>query len=360
MMTRKARDARHEPHRLPQRLRPARSGAGHDRAGPHRSSPARSRTASRATTAISRPACFNYAGAQPPQPQQAARPGRGRRRHQDRLHPRVRLQPDDQRQDRRPAHRRRRARRPLRRQPRPDHGLAGRRRTCRAPMPDARTRADGRRAAGAARRVSPDADALQGLRLRRRPSRRRAAPTAPCPRPVPASRSTSIRCAPSSPPRPAPARRRPPRRPALAAAGRPFPGSAQAYAPVAPHGLGRPDRADRSRLGAARSPAAAKIEDRLPAGQTVRRQGRDAVEAEARGRSAVARTVAGWVIQLGATDDEDKAKRSSTTPSAASGRALSARLGASPRRYPGRRHSVPRPLLRLRGGRRCAGRPARP
>ena len=43
---------------------------------------------------------FHYAGASHPQPQQAARPRRGRRRHQDRLYPRVGLQPADQRQDR--------------------------------------------------------------------------------------------------------------------------------------------------------------------------------------------------------------------------------------------------------------------
>ena len=46
--------ARHEPHRLPQRLRPAGRRAGHHRARPGDCSASRSRSASRATTAISR------------------------------------------------------------------------------------------------------------------------------------------------------------------------------------------------------------------------------------------------------------------------------------------------------------------
>ena len=55
---------------------------------------------------------FTYRGQRDPQPQPPARPGRRRRRHQDRLHPRLRLQSRDLGAPRRPPHRRGRAGRP--------------------------------------------------------------------------------------------------------------------------------------------------------------------------------------------------------------------------------------------------------
>ena len=56
------------------------------------------------------------------QSQPSARAGRRRRRHQDRLHPRLRLQPPDLGPPRRPIARRRRHGRPQRARPRSDHG----------------------------------------------------------------------------------------------------------------------------------------------------------------------------------------------------------------------------------------------
>ena len=158
---------RHEPDGLPQRLGPARSRAAHDGARPHDAG-ARHPGPLPALLPLLPDPGLQLRRQLLPQPQQAPRPRRGRRRHQDRLHPRLRLQPDDQRQDGRPPHRRRGARRALGFQPRPGHGGPRRRqpaaRLCRRP-----SGADGRR--GSARACSLPSSPS------RRPHRRRRDPT---------------------------------------------------------------------------------------------------------------------------------------------------------------------------------------
>jgi D-alanyl-D-alanine carboxypeptidase len=69
--------------------------------------------------------------------------------------------------------------------------------------------------------------------------------------------------------------------------------------------------------------AAAKIEERLPAGQTI-----VAKAAPVEMKREVARTtVSGWMIQLGATDDETKAKVILDNAKSRGGRALSRASG---------------------------------
>ncbi len=96
------------------------------------------------------------------QPQSPARPGRRRRRHQDRLHPRFRLQPADLGASRRPLAGRRRARRPHRRGARRLHGRAD-------PRPYRRS-------------VDPRPHGADDRRSRRpRPARRCSSPASPIP-----------------------------------------------------------------------------------------------------------------------------------------------------------------------------------
>ncbi len=85
-------------------------------------------------------AAFNYHGQIDPQPQSPARQCRGRRRHQDRLHPRFRLQSRDLDAPRQPPSGRRRHGRPQRRFARRHHaqpagGKPGQGRRPRAPSP---------------------------------------------------------------------------------------------------------------------------------------------------------------------------------------------------------------------------------
>ena len=62
LMTQQGASARHEPHRLQERVRPAGRRAGDDRARPVDPRARRSRSASRATTSISRPARSRFRG----------------------------------------------------------------------------------------------------------------------------------------------------------------------------------------------------------------------------------------------------------------------------------------------------------
>ena len=140
---------------------------------------------------------FNYAGAAPPQPQQAARPGRGRRRHQDRLHPRLRLQPDDHRPGPTTGTSWRSCSAAAPARAATDHGRARpdepAARLCRRPHRAGRSR---KRRTGLARRSSPRPTTpsrarepqVDTRRRRSRPRRRRSR-----------SRSTSPRCGRSSP-----------------------------------------------------------------------------------------------------------------------------------------------------------------
>ena len=77
------------------------------------------------------------------QPQPAARPRQGRRRHQDRLHPRFRLQPGLVGLGRQPPHRRRGHGRHQRRRPRPADGGADQEIPAQGIRPQRRRRPDG-------------------------------------------------------------------------------------------------------------------------------------------------------------------------------------------------------------------------
>ena len=87
--------ARHERHAFRQRLGPAQRRTDHDRARSRDPRRAPSRSASRAITAISRHAQLLLRRHGDPQPQPSPRPHRRHGRNQDRLHPRLRLQPAD-------------------------------------------------------------------------------------------------------------------------------------------------------------------------------------------------------------------------------------------------------------------------
>ena len=226
MMTAQGARARHEPHGLPQRLRPARSAeqvtTARDLVDPRPRDPG---PLPAATTATSRPASSPIAGGDHRNHNQLLGRVEGVDGIKTGYTRAVRLQPDDLRQDRRPPHRRRRARRPLR--PRratsmmadldrrqPARAYAGARtrsrRSARAlarprppsrrcPTPDAvdrsrveTTGAEGRRAGGrrppttAGRRLRPAASPSPSVIDRRAPPapvrrlrRRRAAPRRP-------------------------------------------------------------------------------------------------------------------------------------------------------------------------------------
>ena len=155
--------ARHVEHDLSQRLGPAQRRADHHRARPDHPRRARSRSASRATSTISRPHEFDYAGEIDRQPQPSARPGRRRRRHQDRLHPRLRLQSPDLGASRRPLAGRRGDGRPHGRRARPDHGEPDRRPYRRSL--DHAHRDDGRRRV-AAEAAAPSGEPRERRRVR--------------------------------------------------------------------------------------------------------------------------------------------------------------------------------------------------
>ena len=92
MMTAKATQARHDRHAVPERVRPARPRPAFDGARPRHPRPG----AARAFPAILQLFLDALLHLWPPahgQPQPPARPRQGHRRHQDRLHPRLRLQP---------------------------------------------------------------------------------------------------------------------------------------------------------------------------------------------------------------------------------------------------------------------------
>jgi D-alanyl-D-alanine carboxypeptidase len=95
-----------------------------------------------------------------------------------------------------------------------------------------------------------------------------------------------------------------------------LPSSVQAYAPVQPQARPTPAPAQAA-------PAVAKDEERLPAGRIAVAK---AEPAEAK-REAARPVASAWVIQIGATDDEDKAKSILENAKSRSGRVLS---GASP------------------------------
>ena len=338
--------ARHEPARSTATPRACPIPSRSRRRATSRSSAARSRTASRSYYRYFQTRVFNYAGRILPQPQQAPRPGRGRRRHQDRLHPRLRLQPDDQR-------------------PRPDDrhivavvlggrsgasrdqtmALARRRPTCRAPMP-APARADGRRGAdrpapGGRRRGDP----------RRAPSAQvDATATVACPG-AGRSRSTSPPCARSSPTAPAArddhadapcagarrrrSRSRPQRRP-MRRSRRPVAPPPPPH-PRAESGAGcrrrGEDRGPPARDRPAREAAepAARPEIVAKAEPAAPRAARQAEPSTGSGRSPA--PVGGWVIQLGAPGRREQGQGRSSRRRAA------ARAGSSPRLRPSRRRS---------------------
>ena len=112
--------ARHVAHELRQRVRPAGRGAGHHRARPGHARP-RDPGSLPALLPLFRDLELRLSRPRDAQPQQAARPRRGRRRHQDRLHPHVRLQSRVVGAARQPPHRRGRARRRVGRRARRAH-----------------------------------------------------------------------------------------------------------------------------------------------------------------------------------------------------------------------------------------------
>ena len=120
---RKGAQARHDRHDLPQRPRPAQRRAALDGAR-HGDPRHRAEGALSAVLFLFLDPLVQLRQAAPEQPQPAARPRQGRRRHQDRLHPRFGLQPRLFGVRRQPPHRRRRHGRNQRRIARQAHGRA--------------------------------------------------------------------------------------------------------------------------------------------------------------------------------------------------------------------------------------------
>ncbi len=176
----------------------------------------------------------------------------------------------------RPPYRRRRARRPLGRVPRPDHGVADRQtnlprayagvRT--APATAGRRRRHRRASSSPTRRLA----AAAAARRRATAADRRRCRT----RRRPASPSTSTRCGPSSPPRPAQAPPTTPSSPPMRwqNGAQPLPLNAQAFAALPAAG----PRAPNPLVPAARRARRPRRPDRAtaPAGQDLRREGRSA------------------------------------------------------------------------------------
>ena len=128
--------ARHEPHHLQERLRPAGQRPGHHGARPGHARP-RHPGALPALLQIFLDPLVHLSRPVDRQPQSSARQGRRRRRHQDRLHQRLRLQPRDVGAPRQPLSRRGRHGRQQRGQPRRAHARPDRARRSRRPRPSA-------------------------------------------------------------------------------------------------------------------------------------------------------------------------------------------------------------------------------
>ena len=101
----------------------------------------------------------------------------------------------------------------------------------------------------------------------------------------------------------------------------PIPQNAQAFAP-SPTPAPAPEPVVRT-VSTNTSPATAKIEDRLPAGQTFVAK----FETPQPKREEIRPAATGWMIQLGATDEESKANSLLSNAKSRSGRALSGASG---------------------------------
>ncbi len=291
------------------------------------------------------------------QPQPSARPGRRRRRHQDRLHARLRLQPPDLGASRRPVAGRRGHGRPQRAGARPDHGKPDRR--------PSRARLDGPHRDRGRRRVGVRRSA--GRTGRAGPCRVRSSSPPTCRRISPATRACpGGRRAKATTPTTTRGRRlrvsavRPSPPDAFRVAPRPIPRQPAAGAPSRSATGRREPAGEEADAGGARlveGPRRRRATPRQAQGRRQQAPAQDAAETTVAARSTddsddddAPAAGKGWKIQIGATDDAAKAtalldKARLRDRSHARRRQADDREGAQ-----GRRHALPRPVRRPRLG----------